>query len=271
MNDESSSPQRLLSSNLSLEVWLDGSSAPSCSAPTPFQDPPTPELPHREESSGNLSLGCLKAQVHTPTLMPKCNCQHFPSTHNQRRVKSYISFGLSGYVICLGNGSSSKEKSNPVTHTYQQEAVRSQTFTLPWWSLVPKRWQTISPTVTRSTSLYAVIWLSNLRCLLPSYFHLGPSRITHWTAKQLQKEKQEVNLVWEGCCCPAPEMGTDTHFHCKLANSSKTKHPFQTQAPSSSYTFPRKPRYEKNPSLYSTGKCCQEFISTFAPQSFNLL
>lgn len=210
MNEESSSPQRLLSSNLSLEVCLDGSSAPSHSAPTPFQDPPTPELPHREESSGNLSSRWMKVQVHTPMLMLQCNCQHFPSKHNWGRVKSY-----SGYVICLGNVSSCKEEPNPVTHIYRQEAVRSQTFTLPWWSLVmmplsvrrgknqvPKRPQTTSPTATRSTSLYAATWLSNWCCLLPSHFHLGPSRITCWTAEQLQKEKQEVskdNLVWEGC------------------------------------------------------------------------
>lgn len=59
-----------------------------------------------------------------------------------------------------------------------------------------------SPTAIWCISLYAATWLSNLCCLLPSPFHCGASRITCWTAEQLQKEKQEVrkdNLVWGGC------------------------------------------------------------------------
>lgn len=85
---------------------------------------------------------------------------------------------------------------------------------------------------------------------LAFHFHLGPSRITCWTAEQLQKEKQELskdNLVWEGCWVALliTEIGTDTQ--CKLANTSRTKHPSQSQTLSSPHTFPRKPRYKKIP------------------------
>lgn len=154
------------------------------------------QLPHNPSVLPPLSCHTVgraqetQVQVHIPRLMPKCNCQHFPSKHKRRSLTSYVSFGLSGYVICLENGSSSKEKPNPVILIYQEEAVRSQTFTLPWCSLVmmpppvwrgknqvPRRWQTISSTATRSTSLYAAIWLSNLCCLLPSTSTLGPQEL----------------------------------------------------------------------------------------------
>lgn len=127
------------------------------------------QLPHHSRILPLLSCHTgrraqeTQEQAHIPRLMPKCNGQHFPSKHNWRRVKSSVSFGLSGYVICLGNGSSSKEKPNPVTHIYQQEAVRNQTFTLLWWSLVvmpppvqrgknkvPKRRQITPPTATKA-------------------------------------------------------------------------------------------------------------------------
>lgn len=154
------------------------------------------QLPHHPSVLWPLSCHTVgrtqetEVQVHIPRLMPKCNCQHFPSKHKRRNFKSYVFLGLSGYVICLGNWSSSKEKPNPVTHIYQKEAVRSQTFTLPWCSLVmilppvwrgkdqvSRRWQTISSTATRSTYLYAATWLSNLCCLLPSTSTLGPQEL----------------------------------------------------------------------------------------------
>lgn len=102
------------------------------------------------------------------------------TTEEGRKV---VSFGLSNYIICLRNRSSSKEKPNLVTHIFWQEAVRSQIFTLPWWSLVmmphsvwrgknqvPKRWQT---TFTNSNLMHLLACCNlAVKLVLPLAFPL---------------------------------------------------------------------------------------------------